>query len=180
MSLAFVCLQQEWDEKFEQRTITQMELHRGDVCAVTHGANPNTASAAMFPVEQLSFRPARRARRPRPAGGPVGACRPSGTRPESGRELAAGRGPYPINNIHQLALRGDPRRVSHHGDWKAAQSLIRRRAKELGVDVTTLPGFGEEKADWSARSSCARRPPRTATCPSSSDYRAPPRRRTRR
>ena len=38
------------------------------------------------------------------------------------------------------------RSASHHGDWKAAQELIRRRAKELGVDVTTLPGFAEEKS----------------------------------
>jgi HK97 family phage prohead protease len=65
MSLAFVCLQQEWDEEFERRTIMEMDLHRGDVCAVVHGANPATAGAAMFPVEQLSFR------RPASIGAPV-------------------------------------------------------------------------------------------------------------
>jgi hypothetical protein len=50
-------------------------------------------------------------------------------------------GSYPINNAKQLksaAILAS----SKHGDYKAAKALIRRRAKELGVDVTTLPGFG--------------------------------------
>src|SRR5215472_2403408 len=54
-------------------------------------------------------------------------------------------GSYPINNIAQLHSAA-VLAASHHGDWKAAQALIRRRAKELGVDVSTLPGFGEEKS----------------------------------
>lgn len=54
-------------------------------------------------------------------------------------------GSYPINNVAQLHAAA-VLAASHHGDWKAAQALIRRRAKELGVDVTTLPGFGGSTA----------------------------------
>jgi len=64
MSLAFVCLRQAWDDAYERRTVLEMDLHRGDVCAVTHGANPGTAGASMLPVELLSFR------RPAAIGGP--------------------------------------------------------------------------------------------------------------
>ena len=64
MSLAFVCTGDKWDDGYEQRTITGMELHRGDVCAVTHGANPATAGAMMRASEQLAFR------RPAAIGGP--------------------------------------------------------------------------------------------------------------
>lgn len=52
---------------------------------------------------------------------------------------------YPINNVHQLHAAA-VLAASHHGDWQAAKALIRRRAKELGVDVNTLPGFGEKKS----------------------------------
>lgn len=65
MSLAFVCTRQEWDPGFEKRTILEWDLHRGDVCAVVHGANSATAGAWMAPAEQLSFR------RPAAIGGPV-------------------------------------------------------------------------------------------------------------
>ena len=65
MSLAFVCLRQAWDAQYEHRTVLEIDLHRGDVCAVTHGANPATAGASMSAVEQLSFR------RPAAIGGPV-------------------------------------------------------------------------------------------------------------
>jgi HK97 family phage prohead protease len=258
MSLAFICLQQAWDEQFEKRTLVEWDLHRGDVCAVVHGANSATAGASMFPVEQLSFR------RPAAIGGPVllrrerrmptapytihpgegtlcGQCRSAndadacfcdqcGARmpgepgestvsgedetqqcqsclcmnatdakycDQCGRELAgvtpsrapgggyvssfdwadgqpreqltaaqalellsvtaaerdkakkAGNslpdGSYPINNVKQLHAAATLA-ASHHGDWKAAKTLIRRRAKELGVDVTTLTGFGDKKA----------------------------------
>src|SRR5215469_4233899 len=209
MSLAFVCTRQEWDEGFERRTIVEWDLHRGDVCAVVHGANPGTAGAWMTPVEQLSFR------RPVVIGGPVllerraamslamqhghpgvpcadpdgdGDCdlTPEGDtdhdywsadgrqlRPLPGADGGEGRAAgipyellsvsqaerdrahaagnslpdksYPINNIAQLHSAA-VLAASHHGDWKAAQALIRRRAKELGVDVSTLPGFGEEKS----------------------------------
>jgi HK97 family phage prohead protease len=245
MSLAFICNQQQWDESFERRTVAEMDIHRGDVCAVTHGANAATAGASMFPVEQLSLR------RPVAIGGPhllelrmptapytvnpgedtpcpqcqsandgnacfcdqCGARMPgepgastvtgedesqqcqaclsmnatdakfcdqcgsglAGVRPWMtpgglvGMDWSDGRlreqlsvtaaerdkakdagnslpdGSYPINNVKQLKAAA-VLAASKHGDWKAAQSLIRRRAKELGVDVTTLAGFGEAKA----------------------------------
>ena len=243
MSLAFVCNRQEWDDNFERRGVMEIDIHRGDVCSVVHGANSATAGAWMGPVEQLRFR------RPAAIGGPAivgrerrmptqpytrGAdeavtcpqCRSgndasarycdqcgTGLQPEapymasaddtqecrnghwnapdakvcsqcgtslvndhdaddgyavmggyaSGRLLevlsvtkaerdkakAAGNslpdGSYPINNVAQLHSAA-VLAASHHGDWKAAQALIRRRAKELGVDVTTLPGFGEQKS----------------------------------
>jgi hypothetical protein len=143
MSLAFVCNQQQWDENFEHRTVQEMDLHRGDVCAVTHGANPATAGASMFPVEQLAFR------RPAAIGGPALLELRSVPQAERDKAKAAGNslpdGSYPINNADQLKAAA-VLAASHHGDWQAAQALIRRRAKELGVDVTTLPGFGEAKA----------------------------------
>lgn len=56
-------------------------------------------------------------------------------------------GSYPIpdkSHLHAAAVLA----ASGHGDVAAAKRLIRKRAKELGVDVTTLPGFGKEsKAD---------------------------------
>jgi HK97 family phage prohead protease len=245
MSLAFVCLRQEWDAAFEHRTVAEMDIHRGDVCAVVHGANTATAGATM---EALSFR------RPVAIGGPailgrerrmptqpyergadetvtcpqcqsgndIDACycdqcgaglRPSApysaapgetqqcpwcqrwnapdakicdqcgrglvndhdaddpgyggglvgmdwsdgrlrehlsvTAAERDKAKTAGNslpdGSYPISNVKQLKAAA-VLAASHHGDWKAAQALIRRRAKELGVDVTTLQGFGEAKA----------------------------------
>ena len=146
MSLAFVCLRQAWDDAYERRTIMEMDLHRGDVCAVTHGANPATAGASMRAVEQLAYR------RPASIGGPVllGHERLSATQAERDKAHAAGNSlpdkSYPINNVAQLHSAA-VLAASHHGDWQAAQALIRRRAKELGVDVTTLPGFGEDHAD---------------------------------
>jgi HK97 family phage prohead protease len=207
MSLAFVCQRQQWDDDFERRGVMEMDLHRGDVCSVVHGANSGTAGASMWPVEQLSFR------RPAAIGGPVllerraamslaeqhghpgvpcldpdgdGDCdlTPEGdtdhdywsadgrqlkplpgqdedraavrllellsvTQAERDKAHAAGNslpdGSYPVNNVAQLHSAA-VLAASHHGDWKAAQALIRRRAKELGVDVATLPGFGEEKS----------------------------------
>lgn len=63
----------------------------------------------------------------------------------AGHSLADGS--YPIEDarhLHSAAVLA----ASKHGDWKAAKKLIRRRAKELGVDVTSLPGFGgKAKAD---------------------------------
>lgn len=55
-------------------------------------------------------------------------------------------GSYPIpdeEHLHAAAVLA----ASKHGDYKAARALIRRRAKDLGVDVTTLPGFGEKKSE---------------------------------
>src|SRR5215472_4674657 len=186
MSLAFVTTRQEWDASFEHRAILEWDLHRGDVCAVVHGANSATDGATMFPVEQLSYRrpPALGAPRLLEARAAVSSCGELGheccgggecnaqehrccdaaaqarnasqvleflsvTAAERDKAKAAGNslpdGSYSINNVKQLHAAAILA-ASHHGDWKAAQSLIRRRAKELGVDVTTLPGFGEGKA----------------------------------
>lgn len=54
-------------------------------------------------------------------------------------------GSYPIRNakeLHAAAVLA----ASGHGDVTAAKALIRKRAKELGVDVTSLPGFGKTNA----------------------------------
>jgi hypothetical protein len=48
---------------------------------------------------------------------------------------------YPINNAKQLRSAAILA-ASHHGNWQAARRLIRRRAKELGVSLESLPGFG--------------------------------------
>jgi hypothetical protein len=67
------------------------------------------------------------------------------------REAAARKGwalpdgSYPCRNakeLHAAAVLA----ASKHGDWRAAQALIRWRARELGVDVNTLPGFGQKVA----------------------------------
>jgi hypothetical protein len=65
MSLAFICNRQQWDRDYEKRGILEADPHRGDVCAVTHGANAATAGASMFAVEQLAYR------RPAAIGGPA-------------------------------------------------------------------------------------------------------------
>lgn len=65
----------------------------------------------------------------------------------SGRRKAAKSGhalpdgTYPIEDkkhLHKAAVLA----ASGHGDAEAAKRLIRKRARELGVDVSTLPGFG--------------------------------------
>lgn len=65
MSLAFVCNRQQWDRDYKKRGIMEADVHRGDVCAVTHGASSATAGSWMAPAEQLAFR------RPVAIGGPV-------------------------------------------------------------------------------------------------------------
>lgn len=53
-------------------------------------------------------------------------------------------GSYPIpdkKHLHSAAVLA----ASKKGNWKAARSLIRRRARELGVALSSLPGFGSEK-----------------------------------
>jgi phage I-like protein len=55
-------------------------------------------------------------------------------------------GSYPIRNtaqLHAAAILA----ASGHGDAAAAKKLIQRRAKELGVDHKTLPGFGKTTMD---------------------------------
>lgn len=65
MSLAFQCNRQQWDRDYEKRGILEGDVHRGDVCAVTHGANAATAGSSMHLVEQLAYR------RPAAIGGPA-------------------------------------------------------------------------------------------------------------
>lgn len=55
-------------------------------------------------------------------------------------------GSYPINNAKQLKAAATLA-ASKHGDWKAAQTLIQRRAKELGVTLNTLDGFAGKQLD---------------------------------
>ena len=62
----------------------------------------------------------------------------------SGHALADGS--YPIEDkkhLHSAAVLA----ASKKGNWQAAKSLIRRRAKDLGVDVNSLPGFGGSDSD---------------------------------
>lgn len=56
MSCAFVTRQQEWSPDYEQRSMLEMDLNRGDVSAVVFGANPGTAGSSMLPSETLSLR----------------------------------------------------------------------------------------------------------------------------
>lgn len=50
-------------------------------------------------------------------------------------------GSYPIRTVKQLKAAA-VLAASKHGNWQAAKKLIRRRAKELGVQLSTLNGFG--------------------------------------
>ncbi len=59
-------------------------------------------------------------------------------------------GSYPIRNtaqLHSAAILA----ASGHGDVQGARKLIRRRAKELGVPLSSLPGFGSDSASDSRR-----------------------------
>lgn len=58
-------------------------------------------------------------------------------------------GSYPIPDVSHLK-KAAILAASGHGNVSAAKALIRRRAKELGVDVTTLPGFGSSDSDEKA------------------------------
>ena len=64
-----------------------------------------------------------------------------------GQALPDGSYPIPdVSHLHAAAVLA----ASGHGNWKAAKRLVRRRARELGVDVTTLPGFGGKSKSRSA------------------------------
>lgn len=64
------------------------------------------------------------------------------------RAKAAGHslpdGSYPIENAHDLHSAA-VLAASGHGDVPAAKALIRKRAKELNVDISSLPGFEKKK-----------------------------------
>lgn len=70
----------------------------------------------------------------------------------SGRREAAAEGDslpdgsYAIKSkrqLHSAAVLA----ASRHGNWRAAQSLIKRMAGKFGVDVSSLPGFGSRSDD---------------------------------
>lgn len=64
-----------------------------------------------------------------------------------GHALPDGSYPIPdVAHLHAAAVLA----ASKHGNFKAAKALIRRRAKELGVALASLPGFGKKKAARSA------------------------------
>jgi HK97 family phage prohead protease len=58
MSFAFRVRDQEWDSSYTNRTITEVNLQKGDVSVVNYGMNPNTAamlsSEAVSALAQLS------------------------------------------------------------------------------------------------------------------------------
>jgi HK97 family phage prohead protease len=58
MSCAFMTRQQRWNDDYTKRSMLEMDLHRGDVCAVVFGANAGTAGSSMMalPVEALTLR----------------------------------------------------------------------------------------------------------------------------
>jgi hypothetical protein len=65
----------------------------------------------------------------------------AGRRKAAKNDHALPDGSYPIEDkahLHKAATLA----ASKHGDWQSAKSLIRRRARDLGVDVNSLPGFG--------------------------------------
>jgi len=68
-----------------------------------------------------------------------------------GHALPDGSYPIPdLAHLHAAAILA----ASHHGDWKAAKELIRRRAHELGVNVDNLPGFGPHDGDANRCADC--------------------------
>jgi hypothetical protein len=59
------------------------------------------------------------------------------------RGLALPDGSYPVETVSEL--RSAARlAASKHGDWQAARVLVAKRARQLGIDVSTLPGFGSK------------------------------------
>jgi len=71
---------------------------------------------------------------------------PSETAAGRRKEAAAGHalpdGSYPIPDVKHLHSAATLA-ASGHGNVSAAKALIRKRARELGVDVNSLPGFGK-------------------------------------
>ena len=62
MSIGFVTVGQEWSPDYEERSMLDLDLHRGDVSSVPLAANPAAAGATMsaFPAESLSRQAAER------------------------------------------------------------------------------------------------------------------------
>ena len=77
---------------------------------------------------------------------------------ESRREMAKrghalSDGSYPIADAEDLK-NAATLAASGHGNVSAAKALIRRRAKELGVKLENLPGFGKEKSETAQLVEC--------------------------
>lgn len=53
MSFAFSGAKSSWNEDMDQRTITSLDIHRGDVSVVNQGANPATSFSMRSLVERL-------------------------------------------------------------------------------------------------------------------------------
>jgi hypothetical protein len=69
-----------------------------------------------------------------------------GRRKAAAADHALPDGSYPIEDpahLRKAAILA----ASKHGNWKAALSLIRRRARDFGVNVASLPGFGGTDSD---------------------------------
>lgn len=47
MSFAFRVIRQQWSPDYDQRDITEVSLHKGDVSVVNYGANPATTGATL-------------------------------------------------------------------------------------------------------------------------------------
>ena len=63
---------------------------------------------------------------------------------KAGNALPDGSYPIPdVKHLHSAAVLA----ASGHGNVSAAKALIRRRAKELGVPLESLPGFGSSGGD---------------------------------
>jgi hypothetical protein len=63
---------------------------------------------------------------------------------KAGNALPDGSYPIPdVKHLHSAAVLA----ASGHGNVTAAKALIRKRAKELGVDINSLPGFGNSDSD---------------------------------
>ncbi len=52
MSMAFRVVRQEWNDDYTERTLTELNLNKGDVSVVNYGANPHT-SAQVRSVDEL-------------------------------------------------------------------------------------------------------------------------------
>ena len=62
-------------------------------------------------------------------------------------------GSYPIGDAEDLK-NAATLAASGHGNVSAAKALIRKRAKELGVKLENLPGFGKEKSETAQMVTC--------------------------
>jgi hypothetical protein len=131
MSIGFICTRQAWDPAYEHRTVQEIDLHRGDVSAVTHGANPATAGAMMRAAEQLARR------RPVVIGGRLAAAPVTERRsaPQVGSIMTGQR----LSDRMQ-AVRGTQVRAADYNDMTAQAAELEQRADRADQAVTELRG----------------------------------------